>query len=207
VDILVVLGGLIGLLFFVSFSCARSYFERGRLRGMEEAVRELGWGIKSHCEDKGRSPERVVAAYEKVKALAHDGGRPSKGLTQRYHAELWILGDAFGEACWLKGHQTGMRRKAPAEGNVRVDLSLNELLQLSWLAHLGFQRMMPNYRDFEIHRFSGEEDAKDGALAVSKIEAAIPVKDRPFADLSDQIGCRHALINNWWQVAPKQLIA
>jgi hypothetical protein len=174
---------------------------------MEEAVRELGWGIKSHCEDKGTAPERVAAAYEKIKGIAYDGGKPGKRLIQRYHAELWILGDAIGEACWLKGHQAGMRRKAPAEGRIRVDLSLTDLLQLSWLAHLGFQRMMPNYRDFEIHRFSGEDDAKEGALAVSKIEAAIPVKDRPFADLSDQIVCRRALIESWWQARPKQLIA
>jgi hypothetical protein len=207
VDILLVLGGLLTIFFVAIFSCARSYFERGRLRGMEEAVRELGWGIKSHCEDKGTAPERVAAAYEKVKAIAHDGGKPGKRLIQRYHAELWILGDAIGEACWLQGHQAGMRRKAPAEGRIRVDLSLTDLLQLSWLAHLGFQRMMPNYRDFEIHRFSGEEDAKEGALAVSRIEAAIPLKERPFADLSDQIVRRRALIENWWQAGPKQLIA
>jgi hypothetical protein len=43
-----------------------------------------------------------------------------------------------------------------------VDLSVNELLQLSWLAHLGFQHMMPNYRGFEVYRFSGEEDAAEG---------------------------------------------
>src|SRR5665213_1955940 len=206
-DILLVLGSLLGLFVLAAFSCARSYFERGRLRGMEEAVRELARGINSHCDDKGRSPERVVAAMEKVKTATYNEWKPGKGLTQRYHPQLWILGDAIGEACWLKGHQAGMRRKAPAEGRIRVDLSLNELLQLSWLAHLGFQRMMPNYRDFEIHRFSGQADAKEGALAVSKIEAAIPVKERPFADLSDQIGCRHALINNWWQAAPRQLIA
>ena len=106
-----------------------------------------------------------------------------------------------------KGHGAGIRRKAPAEGKVRVDLSLNELLHLSWLAHLGFQRMMPNYRDFEIHRFSGEEDAKEGALAVSKIEAAIPAKDRPFGDLSTQLKSRQTLIGDWWQTALGRLIA
>lgn len=207
VDILVLLSSLLGLFAFAGFSCARSYFEKGRLRGLEEAVRELARGIKIHFEDNGQPPAQVSAAFEKVKAVADCGWKPGKRLTQRYHAQLWILGDAIGEACWLKGHQAGMRRKAPAEGKIRVDLSLNELLQLSWLAQLGFQRMMPNYRDFEIHRFSGEEDAKEAALAVSKIEAAIPVKERPFADISGQIGCRQALISSWWQVTPSQLIA
>ncbi len=69
------------------------------------------------------------------------------------------------------------------EGRTRIDFTLNELLQLSWLAHLGFQHMMPNYRDFEIHRFSGETDAREGALAVAKLEAAVPTKARPLARL------------------------
>ena len=126
---------------------------------------------------------------------------------QRLQAELWCLGDAIGEACWTKGHAAGVRRKAPAEGKIRVDLSLNELLQLSWLAHLGFQHMMPNYRGFEIHRFSGEEDANEGAMAVSRIEAVIPSKDRPFADLSVQVQRRQALISEWWREVPSRLLA
>jgi hypothetical protein len=207
VDILVVLGVLLVTLFFVTFSCARSYFEKGRLRGMEEAVRELAQGIKSHFENNGQPPDRVVTAFEEVKAVACNSRRLSKGSTQRYHAQLWILGDAIGEACWFRGHGAGVRRKAPAEGKFRVDLSLNELLHLSWLAHLGFQRMMPNYRDIEVHRFSGEEDANEGAIAVSKIEAAIPAKDRPFADLSVQFTRRNALISDWWQVTQHRSLA
>jgi hypothetical protein len=117
------------------------------------------------------------------------------------------LGDLIGEACWLKGHEAGMRRRAPAEGRIRVDLSLNELLQLSWLAQLGFQRMMPNYRDFEIHRFSGEEDALEGAKAVSKIECAIPAKERPFADLSVQLKRRQELIADWWHQPQKNRLS
>ena len=40
-DILVLLSGLLGLFAFAGLSCAKSYFEKGRLRGMEEAVREM----------------------------------------------------------------------------------------------------------------------------------------------------------------------
>jgi len=83
-------------------------------------------------------------------------------------AQLWIFGDAASEACWIKGHAAGARRKALAEGRFRVDLSLDELLQLSWLAHLGFQNMMPNYRGFEIHRFNGEENAQRAAMASAR---------------------------------------
>jgi hypothetical protein len=67
--------------------------------------------------------------------------------------------------------------------------------------------MMPNYRDFEIHRFNGEEDAKEGALAIDKIEAAVPAKYRPISDLSVQVTRRQALISEWWQLVPDRSIA
>src|ERR1700733_14604093 len=106
-----------------------------------------------------------------------------------------------------KGHAAGIRRKAPAEGKIRADFSLNELLQLSWLAHLGVQYMMPNYRGFEIHRFGGEEDALKGAIAIGKIEGAIPAKMRPFTDLGVQLKNRQKLINDWWQGVLDRLTA
>ena len=164
VDILVILGGLLLALVVAGFSSARSYFEKGRLQGMEEATRELSRGINSHYELEGQAvPESVAKALKAFNAVARKRWKKRKGSTDPYHAQLWTVGDAIGEACWMKGHSAGIRRKAPAEGKIRVDLSLAELLQLSWLAHLGFQHMMPNFRGFEIHRFSGEADALEGA--------------------------------------------
>jgi hypothetical protein len=208
VDILFILGGLLVAFVVASWSSARSYFEKGRLRGMEEATREIVRGLSSHYELAGRAvPERVAKAAAGVKAVSERRQKKSEGSADPCHVQLWIFGDAAGEACWLKGHAAGVRRKAPAEGKIRVDLSLNELLQLSWLAHLGFQHMMPNYRGFEIHRFSGEEAATEGAMAVGRIEGAIPAKARPFADLSVQFKSRQKLIRDWWQAVPKQLTA
>jgi hypothetical protein len=205
-DILFVLGGLLAAFVVAGFSCARSYFEKGRLQGMGEATRELTRGINAHYELDGQvAPERVATALKAFSAVS--GKHWKKGSTDPYHAQLWIVGNAIGEACWLKGHGAGMRRKAPAEGKIRADFSLNELLQLSWLAHLGFQHMMPNYRGFEIHRFSGEENAWEGAKAVAKIEAVIPAKERPFADLSVQVRSRQKLICDWWQAVPNKLTA
>ena len=152
-------------------------------------------------------PERVAKAGKELKAVARKPRKKAYGSTDPYHAQLWIVGDAIGEACWLKGHAAGIRRKTPAEGTIRVDLSLTELLQLSWLAHLGFQHMMPNYRGFEIHRFSGEDDACEGARAIAKIEGAIPAKDRPFADLSVQLKSRQKLICDWWKKPLDRLTA
>jgi hypothetical protein len=207
VDILLLLGGLLVAFVVAGWSCAKSYFEKGRLRGMEEATREIVRGISSHYELEGQAvPERVAKALKPAKIFMARR-KTSKESTDPHHAQLWIAGDAIGEACWLKGHAAGIRRKAPAEGKIRVDLTLNELLQLSWLAHLGFQNMMPNYRGFEIHRFSGEEDAREGATAIGKIEGAIPAKKRPFADLSVQFKSRQKLISDWWQTVPDRLTA
>ena len=207
-DILCILGGLQIALIVVGWSLAKSYFEKGRLQGMEEATLEISGGISSHYELEGQAiPERVAKAGKELKAVARKPRKKAYGSTDPYHAQLWIVGDAIGEACWLKGHAAGIRRKTPAEGKIRVDLSLTELLQLSWLAHLGFQHMMPNYRGFEIHRFSGEDDACEGARAIAKIEGAIPAKDRPFADLSVQLKSRQKLICDWWKKPLDRLTA
>jgi hypothetical protein len=208
VEMLWILGGLNVALFFATFSCAKSLIEQARRRGMEEATRELTKGFNSHFELEGQAlPERVSIALKGLKEVSSKTWKSDASLTEPYHAQLWVLGDAMGEACWIKGHAAGVRRKATAPGKVRIDFSLNELLQLSWLAHLGFQHMMPNYRSFEIHRFSGPDDAREGASAVGKIECAIPAKDRPFTDLSAQVKSRQKLIGDWWQVAPNQLTA
>jgi hypothetical protein len=205
VDILFILAALLVAFVVASWSCARSYFEKGRRRGMEEATREIVRGVSSHYELEGQIPECVEKALKQAKTGR--GLKAIRGSTDPYHAQLWIVGDAIGDACWRKGHAAGIRRKAPAEGKIRVDFSLNELLQLSWLAHLGFQYMMPNYRGFEIHRFSGEEDAREGAIAIGKIEGAIPAKMRPFADLGVQLKNRQNLITDWWQRVPDRLTA
>jgi hypothetical protein len=49
----------------------------------------------------------------------------------------------------------------------------SELLHLTSLAHLGFKKMMPNDRGFEMLRFSDEEQALCGTLP-SKTGTAIP---------------------------------
>jgi hypothetical protein len=207
VDILLVLGGLVAIFSAMALSSARSYFERGRRRGMEEAMRELMRGVGSHCALEGDAvPASVSKAINDFNALSGRALSASKS-TEAYHAQLWKVGNAIGEACWVKGHAAGVRRKAPTEGKIRIDLSVNELLQIGWLSHLGFLHMMPNHRGFEIYRFSNEGDAQEGARAVGKIEAIIPAKDRPIADLRVQYKKRQKLISDWWEATPGRLSA
>ena len=139
----------------------------GVCRGAEDATREILRSLSSHFERESQNiPESVAKALNAANAASLQHRKPQKGASDPNHAQPSILGDAIGAACWLKGHTAGIRRKAPAPGKIRVDLSLDELLQPSWLAHIGFQHIMPNYRGLEIYRFSGEEDTQEGAKAV-----------------------------------------
>jgi hypothetical protein len=200
--VLLVVAGLVLLLAFSCWSSARSYFDRGRLKGMDEAVRKIIRGISRHYELVDRkTPDGVSGAIKNVQSVFERHGYLEAKELDRYHLQLSILGDAIGEACWTKGHAEGVDNMAPPAGQVRIDLSRIELLQLSWLAHLGFLHMMPNYRGFEIHRFSGEQDAQEGTKAISKLERAIPSIERPF-DLVTQYKGREQLISDWWQMVP-----
>jgi hypothetical protein len=175
---------------------------------MEEAVREIIRGIGSHCALEGDAmPASVEKALSAYKALVDQPISADGNKANPFHAQLWRLGDAIGEACWVKGHGAGVRRKTPSAGKIRVDLSVSELLQLSWLAHLGFQHMMPNYRGFEVYRFKSAEDAQEGARAVGRIEGALPAKDRPIADLTVPYKSRQKLISDWWDTSPGRLTA
>jgi hypothetical protein len=186
------------LLFMLAISLGslmRSFFVRGRHHGMQEAAAELIRGVSSHFEVDGQIPAGVSKALEKLRgSVGHVSQH--KQLELR-HAQLWAFGDAIGGVCWHKGYRSGKLSMAPREGKIFVELSTTELLQLTWLSHVGFQHMMPNYRGFEIHRFSGEDDARDGAKAIERLEVLVPSMHRPVDPVA-QSNSRLTLIENWW---------
>jgi hypothetical protein len=190
-------------LFFLAWSSGRSYYQKGRIRGVEEAVRELQVGMTSHLGTE-QAPDVQKALANLRKCLDRHASRRAKG-TDPIHADLWVLGAALAEECWLKGHGAGVRRKTPAEGQIRIDVSVTELLQLGGLANLGFQYMMPNMRIIDARRFTGKDDALDASRSISKIEAAIPRKYRP--DLLLQAESRECLIGDWWQPVIRKTVA
>ena len=51
----------------------------------------------------------------------------------------------------------------------RIDLSVDELLHLTSLAHLGFKKMMPNDRGIEMHRICDEAHALQGTHVVERL--------------------------------------
>ena len=75
--LLFILSGLLVTLVVASWSGARSFFEKGRLQGMEEATREIVRGLSSHYELEGRTtPARD-------KSSRRDQNRLSKTLEDR----------------------------------------------------------------------------------------------------------------------------
>jgi hypothetical protein len=201
----VVIGLFMGLA-WSTLSMSRSFFEKGRIRGIRECVRELRRGTIAQLDfEDQKLPDDLRKALSALEALLDRAPLKTKSETDPIHAQLWTLGRTLAEACWLKGHAAGVRRKTPAEGKIRVDLSAIELLQLGGLANLGFQHMMPNTRLFELRRFTGRDDAVEAARALNRLEASIPKQHRP--DLLRHAEDRMQLIDDWWKPIPDRAIA
>jgi hypothetical protein len=204
--VLWVVAGLFLGLVWSSWSMSRSFFAKGRTRGIQDCIREMrrGTAIILEC-DEANLPQDIRNLASALETLLARAPVNAKSGTDTINVQLSTLGKMLGEACWLKGHSAGIRRKAPAEGKVRVDLSAVDLLQLGALANLGFQHMMPNVRLFDMQRFTGSDDANEAAQAVSRLEAAIPKEHRP--DLLRRAGDRMRLINDWWTPVSERAIA
>ena len=197
-DILAVVIGLLFLLLASAWSSARSYLAKGRLAGMEEATLEIIRGVNSHYQSAGRAPPDVVAkAIDAVKSFVRSASY-EKSIS-RYHARLWIFGDAVGTACWRKGYDACKQQMTVRDDRIRIDLSIGELMHLTSLAHLGFKKMMPNDRGIEMHRFGGEQHALEGAHAVERLELATPEHHRPHQHSAN----RQELIRQWWPLERK----
>jgi hypothetical protein len=182
------------LLFLAAaFSCARSYFGKGRIAGIRVATREILRGIQSHYHTAGLAiPQHIAKAIEAVDAFPGDPSSEKAFL--RYRASLWTFGDALGSACWRKGFETCRARMLPREDRIRLDLRSDDLLQLAALAHLGFKKTMPNDRVIETLRFNGEQHALSAARAIDRLECALPESLRP----SDHSATRQDMIRHWW---------
>ena len=201
----VFIGLLVGLA-WTTWSMSRSFFEKGRTRGVRDCIQQMhrGAAVILECDDQNL-PQDIRDVLVALETLLDRPRSKTKLGSDSINIQLSALGRMLGEACWLKGHSAGIRRKAPTEGKIRVDLSAIELLQLGALAELGFQHMMPNARLLDLQRFSGRDDAAEAAQAVSRLEASIPKKHRP--DLLRRAEGRMKLIDSWWDPISARAIA
>ena len=193
---------VISLVLFVAsvYSSVKSVLERRIPRQLEFLSDELIRGAQSHLGTHEQAlPGSVVQNHQAFKRML---SRPGAAL----HPALWELGNAIGEECWRNGYFEGLKVGARPADKIRIELTAEELLRMSWLAHLGFQHMMPNYRGFEVYRFSGEDDAKAGARAVALLECALPKDRRPFSDITAQLQTREKMIGAWWVKKPEPVL-
>jgi hypothetical protein len=180
------------LLMWATFSVAKVYVTLGLRRRSARMADEVIRGAQLSLGTSASAlPKSVLAAAVNLKRGFHDQIIPHDSL-------LWELGNSIGEACRQSGYQEGLKVSAKPDDQIRIDMSVNELLHMSWLAHLGFQHMMPNYRGVEVHRFGGATDAREAARSVAILECALPKNDRPFVDTRTQMLTREKMISDWW---------
>jgi hypothetical protein len=181
------------------YSSVRSVLERRIPRQLAFLSDELIRGAQSQLSTRDEPIPRAVVQLNR--SFKQALSRPATAQ----HPALWELGNAIGEACWQNGYAEGLKVGATPPDKIRIELTVDELLHMSWLAHLGFQYMMPNYRGFELHRFKGAEDAKAGARAVALLECALPRNQRPFSDITQQLQARDKMISDWWVQKPQAI--
>ena len=194
---------VIALVVFVGsvYSSVKSIVERRIPRRLEFLSDELIRGAQNHLGTNLKAiPSSVVQKNRNLKRML---AQP----VAAQHPALWELGNAIGEECWKNGYLEGLKVGTTPDDKIRIDLTVEELLQMSWLAHLGFQHMMPNYRGFEVFRFNGDDDARAGARAVALLECALPKSRRPFSDITAQLQARDKMIADWWVKKPEAISA
>jgi hypothetical protein len=88
----------------------------------------------------------------------------------------------------------------PREDRIRIELPIADLLHLAALADLGFKRMMPNDRGIETLPFDDEEQARDAARSIERLELSIPDTHKPIGHSAS----RQAMIRHWWPLECKR---
>jgi hypothetical protein len=134
VGIIAVIALAVTALAWATISIARGFFARGRLQGTREAMSEIVRGVSQHYEhDDKPLPEPVGKCIDKMKAQVA-GAPNAEEKCEAYQVHFWKLGNVMGEAAWQEGCEAGQRFDHPRDGEMRVDLSLKELMSIRRLA-------------------------------------------------------------------------
>jgi hypothetical protein len=151
-------------------------------------------GIGHHYERQNEPlPEDVEKAIDDMKA------RVARHKNDRDRAEQYVysartLADAMGQACVNHGIEIGQHWSQPTGGDIRVDLSEREVLNLAFLAHMGFERM--------IGEFADEQDAERASQAIEQLERRKPKDAVDQSDPYAQSFNRQTMIWRRWPRKP-----
>ncbi|QOZ66406.1 hypothetical protein [Bradyrhizobium arachidis] len=156
------------MMVFATVSLVRGWRASARLAGMREAVTDLSRTCSHHYEEKGEDlPQKVIEALDYMKrALAQKDVHTRCRL---YLTGAAMLGDAMGLAAWHKGFEAGQELMDARDGETRIDLKRQEILDIAYMAHLGFEQMISDPEGFK-----DEDDAERASSAIRKIERHKP---------------------------------
>lgn len=157
-------------------------FRVGSRAGLSEASRFIVEGFSLEVEPKSRSEayEEVSKAYNEVKErLKRIHSLPLTGQGSLRRLRCVELGRAIACSAIAEGAEMQHTWSAPNGGEIRVELTFQELKDIHWLAHYGFEHMIWNTR--EAFTFKDKEDATKASRAVSQLERLLP-KDPDDSD-------------------------
>jgi hypothetical protein len=174
---LIILGAM---LIVTAVLAMRSIYAQGQLAGTRKAVYEMTRGISTHYEhDDQPLPERVAKCVDEMNASITRAPN-AREKCHAYQNHFWGLGNVMGEAAWQDGFEAGHRFIAPKSGEVRVDLAIEDLMEIRRLADFGFENMIWN-RDSPF-TFKDEKEAEAATHAIERFEFHIPKERRDPSD-------------------------
>ena len=155
-DFTLVVAGACVVVAVAVIGISRWMYYMGRFNGMREGAQQMVLGMSSHYEREGEEIQEPIAkALDWLKERVGKAQSASaKG--NAYYSGLSELGSAIGDAVYGKGFDAGCSFGNGLEGEVRIDFTTKELADLSWMAHYGFENMMPSYVSITKHRFENE---------------------------------------------------
>ena len=176
---------------------AKISYDAGRFNGIRQTTMRLTDGISFHYEYKDRKPPEGVA-----KTINEINARVRKARTIAEKCDLYYtsLSDlsAMGEAAYDKGFDAAHGLFEPRSEQIHIVLPTKELLNLTWLAHFGFENMIPKYSPFSAHHFLKEEEAQAATGAIERLERAVPKQYRDPEEPYALAESRHQLIWQQW---------
>lgn len=189
------IGGIIVFIVLWQVLVVAHYHERGRLQGIREASDRMIRGVSRHYEVVGQPiPENVAKAVDTMRERV-DALTEWKKKNETYLPYLYTLSDEMGKACVASGIEIGGNRADPRDGETRVDLTAREIVNLSFLAHLGFERMIIGYAGMSGDiSFNDEADAERATEAIRKLERNRPKEMRDESDPYAMAFNRQAMI-------------
>jgi hypothetical protein len=193
-NVVMILAGA-ALVIFIAFARYRAGLARGRFLGMQAASAELSRGVSANYEREGEPlPEGVSKILDEIK-VALVRAKTWDEKYDAYRVRLWTFGNEMGEASAGRGFDQGQDWMQPRKGELRVDLTVQELLDLNFAAHVGFERRM---EPGDYLAFREKKEAQRVTDAIERFERNVPKEyrdpDEPYA-LSFN---RQTLIWNRW---------